>query len=90
MPLQISPRNRTLNRYRRRMSQPAPTITITTERLKRLHSTSYDYYELKQQQKQQEYGAQLNAMLTDEALKAMDAIEYITQHLRRDNQHKKV
>lgn len=82
---QLPPSN---NRYRRRISDPVSTVTITTERLKRLNLTNC--YNFKPKEIQQEYGAQLNAMLTDEALKAMDAIEYITQHLRRKNEHKKV
>uniref|UniRef100_A0A915E9W1 Neurotransmitter-gated ion-channel transmembrane domain-containing protein n=1 Tax=Ditylenchus dipsaci TaxID=166011 RepID=A0A915E9W1_9BILA len=32
----------------------------------------------------------LSDMLTGEALKAIDAIDYITEHLRRDNKHKKI
>lgn len=37
-----------------------------------------------------EYAQQLNNLLSEEAQKAMGALEYITEHLRRDNEHKKV
>jgi hypothetical protein len=32
----------------------------------------------------------LNTILSEEAIKAMDAIEYITEHLRKDNQYKRI
>jgi hypothetical protein len=35
-------------------------------------------------------GSELSEMLTDQALQAMDAVEYITEHLRRDNVDKKI
>lgn len=37
-----------------------------------------------------EYAQQLNNLLSEEAQKAISALEYITEHLRRDNKHKKV
>jgi hypothetical protein len=37
-----------------------------------------------------ELGSELSEMLTDQALQAMDAVEYITEHLRRDNLDKKI
>jgi len=36
------------------------------------------------------YSEDLNSILSEEAIKAMDAIEYITEHLRKDNQYKRV
>uniref|UniRef100_A0A914GU36 Uncharacterized protein n=1 Tax=Globodera rostochiensis TaxID=31243 RepID=A0A914GU36_GLORO len=35
-------------------------------------------------------GSDLSDMLTDQALQALDAVEYITEHLRRDNLDKKI
>lgn len=37
-----------------------------------------------------EYRDHLGTLLTDEAVKAIDAIEYITEHLRKDNEYKRV
>ncbi|KAI1722508.1 neurotransmitter-gated ion-channel ligand binding domain-containing protein [Ditylenchus destructor] len=37
-----------------------------------------------------DYGSHLSELLTEEALKAMDAIEYITEHLRREKEHKRI
>ncbi|KAE9552233.1 hypothetical protein FO519_004542 [Halicephalobus sp. NKZ332] len=36
------------------------------------------------------YSEDLNGILSEEAIKAMDAIEYITEHLRKDNQYKRI
>lgn len=33
---------------------------------------------------------QLHGLLTEEAVKAVDAIEYITEHLKKDNEYKRV
>lgn len=37
-----------------------------------------------------DYATQLGNLLGEEAQKAMSAIEYITEHLRRDNQHRRI
>jgi len=87
---------------RRRLSQPLPA------------SLSVSFEERVYRDTPRDYGTQLSNMLTEEALKAMDAVEYITgtqfglynliawawmfcygdiafsEHLRRDNQHKKI
>ncbi|CAD5208935.1 unnamed protein product [Bursaphelenchus xylophilus] len=37
-----------------------------------------------------DYKAEFNEMLSEEAIKAMDAVDYITQHLKRVNRYKKI
>uniref|UniRef100_A0AC34PYZ1 Neurotransmitter-gated ion-channel transmembrane domain-containing protein n=1 Tax=Panagrolaimus sp. JU765 TaxID=591449 RepID=A0AC34PYZ1_9BILA len=36
------------------------------------------------------YSEDLNNVLSEEAIKALDAVEYITEHLRKDNQYKRI
>lgn len=37
-----------------------------------------------------EYKDHLQELLTEEAIKAIDSIEYITEHLRKDNEYKRI